>query len=144
MKISDYHVITPPFFDELEQRIKRVIFATRTANIRIIDDHTWSLLEAGQFEQFSQDILFDFVDIELIVPAYEDELKTILARNDAAKLDDDVLSLVVQPTAFCQLGCHYCGQEHTSKMMSEDDQKRFLERTRVKLETQKFHSLSVS
>ncbi|WP_256874916.1 radical SAM/SPASM domain-containing protein [Nostoc sp. C052] len=144
MKLSDYHVVTPSFFDELEQRIKRVIFATRTANIRIIDDHTWSLLEAGQFEQFSQDILFDFVDIELIVPAHEDELKTILARNDAAKLDDDVLYLVVQPTAFCQLGCHYCGQEHTSKMMSEDDQQRFLERTRIKLATQKFHSLSIS
>ncbi|GAB1544185.1 radical SAM/SPASM domain-containing protein [Scytonema sp. NUACC21] len=143
IKLSHYHVVTQPFFDEIEERVKRVVFATRTANVRIIDDYSWSLIESEKFDQVSQDILFDLVDIELIVPSHEDELKTILARNDAARFDDDELYLVVQPTAFCQLGCHYCGQQHASKMMGEEERQRFIERTRSKLETQKFKSLSI-
>ncbi|MEO1430786.1 MAG: radical SAM protein [Cyanobacteria bacterium J06633_8] len=143
MKLSDYYVITQSFFDELEECTKRVIFATRTAEVRIIDDNSWQLLETGNFEELPSEILFDLVDIELIVPVEEDELKTILARNDAATLDDTDLYMVVQPTASCQLGCHYCGQQHTSKMMSQEDQERFLERVRSKLETKKFESLSI-
>ncbi|MBA3923143.1 MAG: radical SAM protein, partial [Nostocaceae cyanobacterium] len=143
MKLSPYHVVTAPFFDEIEGRIKRVVLATRTASVRIIDDASWKELETDNFDHLPQDILFDLVDIELIVPVDENELQTILARNDAAAIDDDDLYLVVQPTASCQLGCHYCGQQHTSKFMSEEDQQRFVERTRRQLETRKFKSLSI-
>ncbi len=144
MKLSHYHVATQPFYDDLEGRIKRVVLATRTASVRIIDDASWNLLETENFNQLPQDILSDLVDIELIVPFDENELKTILALNDAAAIDDSDLYLVVQPTASCQLGCHYCGQQHTNKLMSEEDQQRFIERTRSQLETKKFNSLSIS
>ncbi len=143
MKLSAYHVVTAPFFDEIEGRIQRVVLATRTASVRIIDDASWQELETENFDRLPPDILFDLVDIELIVPVDENELQTILARNDAATLDDDDLYLVVQPTASCQLGCHYCGQQHTSKLMSEEDQQRFVERTHRQLETRKFKSLSI-
>jgi uncharacterized protein len=144
IKLSYYHVATEPFFDEVEGRIKRVILATRTASVRIIDEFSWNLLEAGQFEQLPEDFLIDLANIQLIVPSEEDELKAILAQNDTVANNDDDLYLVIQPTAYCQLGCHYCGQEHKNKMMSEADQQRFIERTRSKLESGKFRSLSIA
>jgi uncharacterized protein len=143
IKLSHYHVVTAPFLDERAGIVKRVIFATRTANVRIIDDLSWNLIEQEEFESLPSEILFDLVDIELLVPSEEDELKTVLDRNDAARSDDDSLYLVVQPTAFCQLGCHYCGQEHRSKLMSAEDQQRFLARAEAKLATGKFTSLSI-
>jgi uncharacterized protein len=143
MKLSRYHVITEPFYDEIEEKTKRVVFATRTANTRVIDDASWSILEDGKFEELPGDILSELTDIELIVPFDEDELRTVLTINNAAIIDDNDLSLVVQPTASCQLGCHYCGQQHSIKLMSDEDQERFIERARNKLETNKFSSLSI-
>jgi uncharacterized protein len=143
LKLSKYQVVTPPLFDELEGRTKRVLYATRTASVRIVDEATWNLIEVGLFDQLPQDMLFDLVEIELIVPAIEDELATILNRNDASYINDDSLYLVIQPTASCQLGCHYCGQQHTSKLLSDEDQHRLIKRTSAKLESKPFRELSI-
>jgi uncharacterized protein len=142
-KLSHYHIITQPVFDEITQQLKRVVFASSTANVRIIDEQTWTKLATGKFTDLSPDILSDLAEIKLIVPREINELETILAENNAAAKDDDDLYLVVQPTAFCQLGCHYCGQQHTSKMMSAQEQQQFLERAAKKLQTGKFKSLSI-
>jgi uncharacterized protein len=143
MKLSKYHVVTKPFHDEAEEISKQVVLATRTATVRIVDSDTWLLLESENFEALHQDTLSDLISIQLIVPYDEDELKTIINFNDTASLDDKDLYLVVQPTASCQLGSHYCGQEHSNKLMSDEDRERFIERTRKKLETNKFNSLSI-
>jgi uncharacterized protein len=143
LKLSNYRVVTPPFFDELEGRTKLVLYANRTASVRIVDEATWNLIEVGLFDQLPQEMLFDLVEIELIVPAIEDELATIINRNDASSINDDSLYLVIQPTASCQLGCHYCGQQHTSKLLSDEDQHRLIKRTSAKLESKPFRKLSI-
>ncbi|WP_202924999.1 radical SAM/SPASM domain-containing protein [Myxacorys almedinensis] len=144
LKLSRYHVVTQPFFDEIGTQFKRVLFATRTSNVCAIDDASWTLLETGAFEQLSQDMVADLVEMELLVPSSEDELMTILDRNDAASQDDDTLFFSVQPTAMCQLGCHYCGQEHRNKQMSDIDQERLLERARTKLSERQFRTFGVT
>jgi uncharacterized protein len=143
MKLSQYHIVTKPIYDEIEEETKRIILATRTASVRVIDDASWIILEAGRFEDLPEDILSELTDIELIIPCDEDELKTVLTINNAAIVDDNDLFLVVQPTAACQLGCHYCGQQHSIKLMSDEDRERFIERARKKLETNKFSSLTI-
>jgi uncharacterized protein len=142
-KLSQYRVVTPPFIDETERRVTRVIYATRTAEVRIIDEASWRRLDAGRFSSLPERILAELVDIEFLVPEDEDELTTILNRNTAAAADDDHLYLVVQPTAACQLGCDYCGQHHTARLLSHEDQHLFVERTRRKLDAKHFRKLRV-
>lgn len=143
MKLSQYHVVTQPFVDEINNHVKRVIFATRTAEVRVINEASWQILESGTFDLLPQEILFDFVDMELIVPMDEDELATMLGRNDAAAIDDDSLYVVIQPTAHCPLGCGYCGQLHSGKWLSVEHQDQFIERTRGKLEARRFQKLNI-
>src|SRR5262245_46311762 len=112
VKLSSYHVVTPSFIDEVDQQSKRVVFSTRTAEVRVINAAAWHLLESNSADRLPPDILSDFVNIELLVPSTDNELSTILRRASAATIDSDVLPLVIQPTASCQLGCSYCGQEH--------------------------------
>jgi uncharacterized protein len=144
MKLSQYHVVTQPFFDEIEERSKRVLFATRTSSVRVIDEISWKILESGNFENLPKETLFELVDIELLVPANEDELTTILNRNDAAILDDDILFFSIQPTAMCQLGCHYCGQEHKNKLLIDEYQQLLIQRARAKLEAKKVRKLAIT
>jgi uncharacterized protein len=143
IKFSNYYVLTPPFFDELEGCSKRLIYATRTSSIRVINEATWELLKQGMFSQLPKEILSDLVNIELIVPAEEDELTTILNQNDAAAIDSGNLYMVVQPTASCQLGCSYCGQEHRNKLLSNEEQHLLVKRIRAKLEEKQFQKLSI-
>ena len=144
MKLSHYHAVSQPFVDEQTGDFRRVVFPTRTAEPRIVDEVAWLLLEAGQLDQLPRETLLELAGIELLVPDDEDELAVILQRNDAAALDDDNLYLVIQPTAWCQLGCGYCGQEHTPKLMSAEDQQRFIERARGKLAAQRYKTLELS
>ena len=144
MKLSRYCVVSPSFVDERTGALRRVVFATRTAEVRIVDEVVWLLLESGQFEELPRETLLELTSLELLVPDSENELMTLLQRNDAAALDDDNLYLVVQPTAWCQLGCGYCGQEHTPKLMSLEDQQRFIDRARSKLAAKHYKTIELS
>lgn len=62
-----------------------------------------------------------------LVPSNCDELKELIAENKAALKDDPELYHVIQPTAACQLGCNYCGQEHLSHLLSPEHQDRLIE-----------------
>ena len=143
MKLSNYHVVTPPFVDEVDGYTKRVVFATRTGEVRVVDDASWKLAEREELDLLPDDTRLDFGDIELLVPEDEDELATMVGRNSAAVEDDDCLYQVIQPTAYCPLGCGYCGQEHTNKWLSAEHQEQFVRYVRGKLEKKRFQKLSI-
>lgn len=143
-KLSKYHVVTPRIVDQLDQQSKRLLFATRTAELHLIDDASWQTIESGDLESLAPELLSDLIAAELVVPYHEDELKTVLNRNNQAIRDDDVFSMVIQPTAFCQLGCGYCGQEHTSKWLSTEHQNDLLDHTRRQLSAKRFRNITVS
>jgi len=143
-KLSRFHVVTPRFVDEIDQQAKRVVFATRSAEMFLVDDTAWQTIESGALDTLPLSLLSSLTNAELLVPGDEDELATVLARNNAAARDDDILSLVIQPTAFCQLGCGYCGQEHLPRWLNRKHQDDFLERARAKLASKRFRHLEIS
>lgn len=133
MRLSTYIAASPAIVDGASGRAKRVIMATRTAQTRVVDDRAWDYLTQGTFDLLPLSLLYEMIDIEAVVPDDEDELATIIRRNSVAISAASLLYLVVQPTASCQLGCDYCGQEHSARLLSTEDQDAFVERTRRKL-----------
>jgi uncharacterized protein len=142
--LSRYCVVTVPFLDQVDQIAKRVVFSTRKAQRRIVDVGTWERIGHGALDGLPVAVLRDLVESEILVPDEEDELAAILGRNRAAVEDEDILYVVVEPTAQCQLGCSYCGQEHTAHLLSEEDQDRLVHGTRRRLEQGSYRVLRVS
>ena len=130
-KLSFYHVVTPPFLDPADGAINRIVFATRSGQVRIIDEGTWQNLLAGRLPSLPDGLAAELAEMQLLVPADENELKYLLDRNNAATSSTSDYYSVVQPTALCQLGCDYCGQAHTSKQLSEVDQDLVLDRIKI-------------
>jgi uncharacterized protein len=126
-KLSFYHVVTPPFLDPADGAVNRIVFATRSGQVRIVDEGTWQSLLAGA-PSLPDALTSELADMQLLVAADENELKQVLDRSNAASASTSDYYSVIQPTALCQLGCDYCGQEHTSKQLSEVDQDLVLER----------------
>jgi uncharacterized protein len=142
-QLSRYHVTSPRFVDDRDGIARRVVYATRTAGVRVLDDATWLALAEGRGEELDSAVVDDLAEIELLVPSGEDELATVVGRHDAATERHSVLSLVLCPTAACQLGCDYCGQEHSHKWLSEEHQSAFLRTVDAKLRRRAFESLDI-
>lgn len=143
-RLSRYHVVSPMFFNETIGVSQRVVYATRTAQVRVIDNRAWQLLELDKANELPPEMSEELVKIEVLVTPEEDELAIILDRNRRAIQTESVLVLVVHPTAWCQLGCNYCGQTHTQKQMSVDHQEKFLHQARTKLAERPYRHLQIS
>ncbi len=144
MMLSRYHVATPPVLDQQDGIAKRVVFATRTAQWRAIDALSWERIEQGDFTAISPPVLNDLRAIELVVPDGEDELATMLGRNRSAIDNDDELHLTIEPSALCQMGCGYCGQQHENQELSAENQDRLIERIRELTQSRKRCALHVA
>lgn len=144
LKVSRYLVVTEPFTERQQLSLKQIILSTRTNKTWICDAETWKAIAEGKFSQLSSQMINDLIKAEILVSSEQDELAEILAQNRAAITNYNTLYLVVQPSAACQLGCGYCGQQHTPQGLSLANSERFLELARQKLSNGCYSSLEVS
>jgi uncharacterized protein len=143
LKTSNYIRTSVPILDHKDKQTKLLIFGTRQSEVRAIDTKTWHKITENQFNDIPQNIINDLLAAEILVNNDEDELKTILTQNNQASSSNSTLSLTVQPTALCQLGCGYCGQTHTQHLMSDKDQALFIDRIESKLKVKYYEHLSL-
>jgi len=143
MKLSKYHVVTPSVVDRDSHQRFRVLFSTRSTERVLVGEALWHQLATGRTEDLEPEVAAELAALSLLVPDDEDELAAVIADNDAAAHDNESLRVVVQPTASCQLGCGYCGQEHTPDRLSADAQRRVVERARRNLESGRYTEMNV-
>jgi uncharacterized protein len=143
LTLSRYHVVSPALDEAAADGPTRLLFSTRTGRLWALSEHQWERLRHGQLHLLPSDLVDSFVSAELLVPADADELSDVVARSRRAVADDTTLSIVLQPTALCQLGCSYCGQSHSALWMTPTQQRRFLDRVDHKLSGKPFRHLDV-
>jgi uncharacterized protein len=143
LKLSRYLVASDALAVEGSKRPRRVLFSTRSGALLTIDARAWALAEAGELDKLQPRTRERLVKDELLVPSDEDELATVVRQNVAAIEEHDVLYQVVQPTAWCQLDCGYCGQAHDKQRLPEHEQDRLLQRMRERLETGEYRQLRI-
>lgn len=112
------------------------LYATRSgAAIEIENAHYENIL-GERWDALPRTILSALIGNEAIVPANEDELAYILRQNkeNIKDTDEQSLSFTIQPTANCQLGCHYCGQQHVKAISSTETNTEIVSRIISKAE----------
>ena len=130
--------------DILEKGVgKALIFSTRTSILRTIDFEWWESLQKGDFHRLPEDLLEDLQRECFLVPKGEEERDHVLRENEEYRAHSS-LRFVLQPTASCPFGCHYCGQRHTTQSMSFQVQDHILERAAEALQKKTFPSLKIT
>ncbi len=145
-KLSQYHVATEPFVDgKTGGRAKRIVFGARKATARVVDGQLFDRVQSGDMAEkdLPVEALSELLDAEILVPADEDEVRTIFDKNDRAVQTEKTLYLVLQPTGWCQLGCWYCGQEHRRATLSPENQDRLIEHVRRHLQTGDYENVEI-
>ena len=113
MKVSKYAIFSKKLILTTGEGELQTIYSTRTNKLKFVNLKIWKRVLDGKWEDISQNLLNELISTEIIVPKNENELKVIIERNKAASKDRKTLYIVIQPTASCNLGCWYCGQNHT-------------------------------
>lgn len=139
MKFSKYHLSTDEL-SEVDMPNKRVIFSTRTATSILIDEHIYQLAINNQFDEIDKSIYDSLVEKEFIVDYQQDEYRHIMTTNSETRETVNFLSMTIQPSANCQLGCHYCGQTHTKDYAKEDVIDKYMERIQYLLESKEVYN----
>ncbi|MCK8495286.1 SPASM domain-containing protein [Spirosoma sp. RP8] len=140
-KRSHYIVVTDTIAGLIP---KRVLLATRTARVLVVSESLHQKLEREAWDEMHDNDFDKLRQIEAIVPVSEDELSLIINRNKAAVADSQTLYHVIQPTAMCQLGCGYCGQQHTKDYISGNAAERILERIKSKFDRKRYNHVEIA
>jgi uncharacterized protein len=139
-KLSYYTIFSEP----LNSREDCILFCTRTSEAILISKRVKDALENGFLTKLPSETFEYLKKKKAIVPEEEIELFSIIAENkDEIINENNTLYEVIQPTAFCQLGCDYCGQTHTKDFIDDSLQKNLINRIREKATNQKYNQLII-
>lgn len=127
MKFSKYHLTTNEL-SEYDFNNKRIIFSTRSGSSLLVEDKLYQSALNNDFENIPSDIFDILLAKEFIVPKDQDEYVFIMSDNKTKRAEANFLSMTIQPTANCQLGCHYCGQSHSKDYAKDDVVDKYVDR----------------
>lgn len=117
-QLSKYVIFDTTHYDQ-DRRQPILTFSSRTSLVSHIDPSLYIPLIHRQWEAVDTSILNKLLEKKIIVKSDENELRSIIEENREAINTNQTLKLVLQPTAACPLGCHYCGQQHSSKKLNK-------------------------
>jgi uncharacterized protein len=123
---------------------RRVLFSTRRNRPIVVSESVWAALQADCLSTLSPATRAMLAEGGILVDRNQDELATVLRENKAAIAANRTLKHVIQPTAACQLGCDYCGQEHFARQLSTQHQDSLLELLRKRLASSNYGKLTVT
>ena len=136
-KLSHYTVSTQVSED------KYVIFSTRSCKVLLLQKENYQSLINGHFDTITAEIKNQLITALILVPSFENELMEIVEENKMMIDTNNVLYQVIQPSSNCQLGCDYCGQEHTKNDLQAKDYEKLIERIRHKLSLKDYRALLI-
>lgn len=142
-KTSKY-LIYSDILDDSKRETQRIIYSTRSGDAIVVPDRICKDIKINNYEILPPSILQQLFRSEILVPEHDNEFETILAQNIEAEKDDKTLAFVIQPTANCQLGCHYCGQSHKKHTLTDDLIPRILQRVAELSQEKAFDSMYIT
>jgi len=115
-KLSYYTIISDP----IDEKKRRLVYSTRSGSLVVLSELCYQFIHHDLIDSIPQNIRAQLIAACVLVPREENELHTVIEENHAHGQDDyGELYEVIQPSAMCQLGCYYCGQQHTKNNLSD-------------------------
>ncbi|MFC0529816.1 radical SAM protein [Phytohabitans kaempferiae] len=126
---SRYIVLSDHEYVGADGGLRRLAYSTRTGKVFPVGRSVVTSLENGTIDDIPANVVEALVRTSLLVRAGADEPADILAENIVAAQDRSRLYISLLPTAYCNMSCAYCGQEHRRGQLGREH--RDLVRERV-------------
>ncbi|MEM6816109.1 MAG: radical SAM protein [Bacteroidota bacterium] len=139
-KLSYYIIVA----DTPDATGKKILYSSRSGKGKIVSSLCYDFLINQRFDEIPKSTLDQFIEAKFIVPNHEDELDTVIKENEnSSRGSGSMLYEVIQPSAMCQLGCYYCGQDHVRHSIQEGLYKNLIKRIEAKIEAGNYNHLFI-
>ncbi|MBT2621280.1 radical SAM protein [Chryseobacterium sp. ISL-6] len=138
-KLSHYLIFTESHTDPNQV----LIYSTVSSKLLKISALFALILQRNELHKLPKETLERLINDRIIIKEEEDELLTVITENKKSSTESTNLYEVIQPSAWCQLGCYYCGQDHTKNVLSDLSVKNITDRIYVKLKTGKYKTMNI-
>jgi uncharacterized protein len=125
---SKYLLISRRHFTSPTGQSTRLAYSARTARYIHLSPATAEKLESGDVDTIDSSTQRSLAQSEVLVPAAEDELAAVLARLRDSSDAPRARRISIMPTAYCNMACSYCGQEHVKGGFRGDRMTRMMDR----------------
>lgn len=112
-KVSRYLVVSEHAYEIGGADRVRLVLSGRTGALVAVPPELADALLRGQAPPPDDPRAGALRDAEVLVPADEDELAALVRRNLRAAEDTSRVSFTILPSSHCNMGCDYCGQQHS-------------------------------
>lgn len=143
-KLSRYVTVSEHEYRTVDGVPVRVLYSARTGSAACVPDPVMIALRTGIFTDIDDQSLMELRAIEALVGEHDDERTTVLNRQRKASQATDELRFVLLPTRYCNMGCAYCGQEHTRGALGPDHRAAVLARVLAGVDAPGTRTVSVS
>lgn len=106
----------------------RLGYLSRRARIFTIDSVTAGHIESGQFAAIKPVLLAELKRLGVLVDDTASELSEVVKALRVGSDSARHRRFTIMPTAYCNMGCSYCGQEHYKSPHSGDRITRLVSR----------------
>ncbi|MFL0409736.1 radical SAM protein [Microbacterium paludicola] len=102
------------------------------------------LRAGGQIDSIPPEIVHALRERRVLVHDSEAERARVLEQLSVGENDTTHRTFVLLPTSYCNMGCSYCGQEHTKGRLGEDHRSRIMHRVHAAITDPQTRSLHIA
>ena len=139
LKLSYYTIFSEP----VNEKGDFILYCTRSGKAITLPARIRPLLEGNSFDGIPQKMKDELINVKGLVDESEEELLNIVNENKTAISHSSELYEVIQPSAMCQLGCDYCGQEHKKNYLPNDLFEKITARIRKKAASGNYSNIGI-
>lgn len=119
LKVSRQLVLSEQRYRGADGQLFRYVLAGRSGQLLRLGLDAAAALEVGAVPVQAA-LRAPLIEAEVLVAADDDETGSVAARNQRAAADPGAVSFTILPSAHCNMGCGYCGQQHRRGGMAPD------------------------
>jgi uncharacterized protein len=121
-----------------------LVFSTRSGQLLSVNSGLWEELERGEATALTDRDHAALTKAEILVPANENEFAEMMALSRSAVSSSRILARTIMVSSYCQLGCQYCGQQHSNATLDRTLADKLIEEIRRQLNTHAFTGLRIT
>ncbi|MRG97264.1 radical SAM/SPASM domain-containing protein [Polyangium spumosum] len=143
-KVSHYLTVSDHAYSPPGSGSSRLVLSGRTGKLLFVPDEVGRDLRARVVPARNEALLDELRAAEIVVPAEQDELEALVARNARATESPSAATFTLLPSSYCNMGCDYCGQTHQRGGLGEEGERATIARIIAAMERPGLRSIRVN
>jgi len=126
---SRYAIISKEQYRDAEGRRCRLVYHTGTGRVSVLGRAAADALRDGDLDALPGPLTAHLRELEVLTDRTPEQERLEVVAHQRAKSDSrESRVFVLVPTAYCNMGCDYCGQTHRKAPLTGDHRGRVGER----------------